>query len=301
MNATAQMINSGRRLHLQHGPIDLVIEAWGQPEAVAQAYQQAQVRFETVLSELVVELELLRSPLNRGVCNFSGAIARHMWRSVSRAATPAFSTPMIAVAGSVADEVLQAMSDGVSLQRAYVNNGGDIALSLGDNSVFNVGVVTDLQNKVAAHNLPTSVTIKAGDGVGGTATSGRHGRSLSLGIADAVTVLAENAAVADAAATLIANEVNIARCPNIIRRPANDIDPDSDLGSRLVTVHVLPLTSQQTDTALDNGLALANSFVSKRVISGAWLSLNNNTRTTSRDCAGKLTRFENQLRDYNYA
>jgi hypothetical protein len=33
------------RLHLQHGPIDLVIEAFGAPDEVVRAYDQATARF----------------------------------------------------------------------------------------------------------------------------------------------------------------------------------------------------------------------------------------------------------------
>ena len=40
----ASLLPDGRRLHLQHGPIDLVIEAWGPREEVALAYRQAWAR-----------------------------------------------------------------------------------------------------------------------------------------------------------------------------------------------------------------------------------------------------------------
>ena len=52
----------------------------------------------------------------------------------------------------------------------------------------------------------------------GIATSGWRGRSFSLGIADAVTVLAATAAEADAAATVIANAVDLPGHPAIDTR-----------------------------------------------------------------------------------
>ena len=64
----------------------------------------------------------------------------------------------------------------------------------------------------------------------GIATSGWRGRSFSLGIADAVTVLADRAAAADAAATIIANAVDLPGHPAIVRVPACELAPDSDLG-----------------------------------------------------------------------
>ena len=66
----------------------------------------------------------------------------------------------------------------------------------------------------------------------GVATSGWRGRSFSLGIADAVTVLAATAAAADAAATIIANAVDLPGHPAIARRPASELEDDSDLGDR---------------------------------------------------------------------
>ena len=47
-----------------------------------------------------------------------------MWPYREQFITP----PWRAVAGAVADEVLQALVHGRGLKRAYVNNGGDIAL-----------------------------------------------------------------------------------------------------------------------------------------------------------------------------
>ncbi|MFX7144802.1 hypothetical protein ABTI11_20165, partial [Acinetobacter baumannii] len=81
------------------------------------------------------------------------------------------------------------------------------------------------------------------------ATSDRHGRSFSRGIADAVTVLAKTASQADAAATIIANNVDLPGHPAIQRVPANELQPDSDLGSRLVTRAVGTLTEQEIETA----------------------------------------------------
>ena len=61
----------GNRLHLSEGPIDLVIWADGEPEAVAEAYRAAEQRFDGLLVELVAELSLLRTPLGDGVSGAS--------------------------------------------------------------------------------------------------------------------------------------------------------------------------------------------------------------------------------------
>ena len=96
---------------------------------------------------------------------------------------------MAAVAGSVAEEVLEAMLAAAALSRAFVNNGGDIALHLAPGTAYEIGLV----DRPDRPSLFSTARIAAADPVRGIATSGWRGRSFSLGIADAVTVLAERA------------------------------------------------------------------------------------------------------------
>ncbi len=57
----AALLGNGDRLHLQHGPIDLVIGVEAAlPDGRQRAFEAAAHRFDTVLSELVEELPLLR-------------------------------------------------------------------------------------------------------------------------------------------------------------------------------------------------------------------------------------------------
>jgi len=109
--------------------------------------------------------------------------------------------------------------------------------------------------------------------VRGIATSGWRGRSFSLGIADAVTVLAESAAAADAAATVIANAVDLKSHPAVHRVPAREIAPDSDLLDLLVTRHVGTLSVQEIMVALDSGLKVAQELRAGRLIHSAALCL----------------------------
>ena len=60
---------------------------------------------------------------------------------------PTFVTPMAAVAGAVADYMLSILCENNKLRKAYVNNGGDIAVYLEDDEVFNIGIVTDLKTR----------------------------------------------------------------------------------------------------------------------------------------------------------
>ena len=401
--AHAAMLPDGRRLHLQDGPIDLVIEAFGDPDAVRVAYAAAMRRFDGLLDELCAELPALRAPARPQGTTLTAPVALRMYEAVAphavgggqpsavphsgvlpsavpplgvipglvpgthsspRLPTPhvpdrrmgsrhkagndfgegsadgqgdatgaahhpgsspgpallppvagegeatdtgPFITPMAAVAGAVADEILAAMlgavgaggeSDGPEpggrlsrspppLTRAYVNNGGAIARHLAPGERFTIGLV-DRPDRPAldASALFARTEIGAEDNIAGIATSGWRGRSFSLGIADAVTVLAATTAAADAAATVIANAVDLPGHPSIARVPACDLAPDSDLGDRLVTRGVGALTGEDIDAALTAGVAVAEGLVLRGLIAGAALHLAGETRVVGIRLAG---------------
>jgi len=196
-----------------------------------------------------------------------------MHAAVAPFAGGCFITPMAAVAGAVAEEILGAMLKEASLDRAYVNNGGDIALHLGRGERFTVG----LMDRPDRLGVMRTMIVEADDPSRGVATSGRHGRSFSLGIADSVTVLAKTASQADAAATIIANTVDLPGHPAIIRCPANDVQPDSDLGCRLVTRDVGELSGEEIDGALCAGAERARDLLATGLIDGAVLCLHGET------------------------
>jgi len=357
-----------RRLHMNHGPIDLIVEAWGETREVRLAYEQAAARFETILHELVAELVQLRCPVKylpppltpphkgravayelttpssgrfattfsprgeersaeissllspwgegrrakrrrgegdiRAICDcpaphkgeggvsvsespsplwggargggslacengFTSSTARRMAAAVTPFA-PTFITPMAAVAGAVADEMLAALRAGRDLRKAYVNDGGDITLLVtpGEQLAVGIGGTGGGERFEVTHDMP----------VRGVATSGWRGRSHSLGIADAVTVLAASGAAADAAATIIANDVDLPGHPAIARAPAHVLQPDSDLGARLVTTGVGALRDDEIARALDNGLATAQRLMDRGLIFGAALFLGGDVR-----------------------
>ena len=324
----------GGRLHLHDGPIDLIVGAEGEAAAVRAGFAAAVRRFATVLDELCEELPLLRaemlvdSPLPEGV------VAKRMHAAVRPLCDARFLTRMAAVAGSVADEILAAICVSAPLVRAWVNNGGDIALHLGAGAAFDVGMVGVVHDSrssglfsenvgqyprphaeeraqpasrsmaarapcgpsfetqtssapqdevVERHSPPATLfgttRIHHNDPVRGVATSGFGGRSFSLGIADAVTILAKDAASADAVATLIANAVDLPDHPAIRRAPARDFDPQSDLGERLVTREVGALTDGEIAAALDAGVQEAERLRDGNHLFAAALNLRGQVRT----------------------
>ena len=266
------------RLHLQHGPIDLILHVDASEEIRKRLYSTAKKRFSTVLQELVVEIDLLKQPWSADLPDPKGGIAQKMCFAVR--GSDIFVTPMAAVAGAVADEVLEAMLYEAKnpdpcleeIQRMYVNNGGDIAFWLNAGESFSIGVV----DNPGIPELNARVSLAYESPVRGIATSGWRGRSQSLGIADAVTVLAGSAATADAAATLIANDVNV-YYPGILKRPASEVKDESDLGMLPVTVDVPPLPVDQISEALKRGAQTAGNFIRTGKIEAAYLSLQKQT------------------------
>ena len=271
---SVRLLPDGRRLHLQDGPMDLILQSWGAPGAVHTAYRAAARRAATILDELCEELPLLRADARGSTAPARCPVARRMQRAVAPHAALAFITPMAAVAGAIADEVVEAMLDAADLDRAFVNDGGDIALHLAPGQHITAGLV----DRPDCPALFARAVIHAADPVRGLATSGWRGRSFSLGIADAVTVLAGTAAAADAAATMIANAVNLPGHPAVIRVPACELDPASDLGHRPVTRAVGTLGAGEIAAALDAGEAVAGQLIAAGLVHSAALHLAGATR-----------------------
>ena len=259
------------RLLLRHGPITLLCRAWGEPAAIADAYHHAARCFPAILPALCAERPALRAAVHEGA-RPSGAIARAM-RAACLPYAAGFITPMAAVAGAVADAVLAQMAR-APIERGFVNNGGDIAFHLAPGQALHCGLVTD----VLAPSLNARLLLRAdgpsrGIATSGSACKGRGGRSASFGIADSVTVLARTAAEADAAATVVANAVDLPGHPAIVRRPADTIDPDSDLGRRPITWSVGALTPAEIERALAAGRLVAERLLAQGLIHGAVLAL----------------------------
>jgi ApbE superfamily uncharacterized protein (UPF0280 family) len=276
---------------MNDGPIDLIVEAFGDCIEIQKAYRAAAARFPTVLDELCGELSLLRSRASRESAIPDGPIARRMLAAVLPFTPRGFITPMAAVAGAVAEDILQCMTSAAKLSRAYVNDGGDIAIHLSPGQHFSVGMVDDPTVRRDEKNslLFGTAQIDYAHEVRSIATSGWRGRSFSLGIADAVTVLAPRAAMADAAATVIANAVDLPGNSAITRTPARELAPDSDLGDILVTRSVPSLDPTEIADALDRGSRVVQELLHEGLICAAALHLQGETRVVGQVAQPKLS------------
>ncbi|NOX39453.1 MAG: UPF0280 family protein [Alphaproteobacteria bacterium] len=266
--AEARWLAEGARLHLNHGPIDLLLEVAGPRVARLSALKRACAEFDGVLGGLMAEIEVLRRPYNGIKSKAKGPVARRMIASLDGYEAD-FVTPMASVAGAVADHILAAMHKTAGLEFASVNNGGDIAFWQGARPTLRIAIVSDPRTGTQAG----VVSLTPQDGISGVATSGWRGRSFSLGIADAVTVLAKNAAAADVGATLIANAVDLPHHSAITRARACDLAPDSDLGARLVVTDVGGLSDHEVGLALAAGARVADTLVARGAVCSVFLCL----------------------------
>jgi ApbE superfamily uncharacterized protein (UPF0280 family) len=176
-------------------------------------------------------------------------------------------TPMAAVAGAIADATADFL-DELGATRVVVDNGGDVAIRLAQGDALSVGIRPDVNRNDVSHK----VLVTAGMNVGGVCTSGLGGRSFTRGVASAATVFAKRAAVADAAASAIANATYV-HSPAVVRRRAGEIDPDTDIKTLEITESVGDLTESETSTALLQGVSRAECLVNAGVIAGACIAV----------------------------
>jgi hypothetical protein len=277
------------RWHFQHGPIDLIIDIDADRETRERCIADCWEEFQLVLPNLVDELPALRRAANERP-RVRGPVAQRMMRACAPFAAERFITPMAAVAGAVADHLIGVFRR-PGVRRACINNGGDIAMLLSPSASYRVGIWSRLDRPVAPSGrvgpLDSAFTLDSDTPVRGIATSGWRGRSFSLGVADSVTVLARDAATADAAATLIANAVNCDHA-GIVRAPAEQLKDDSDLGGRLVTVDVPPLPASAIAVALSRGHVEAQLWRKRGLIHAAALFLQGGVALVLPRAAGAL-------------
>jgi len=176
-------------------------------------------------------------------------------------------TPLAAVAGATSDMVADYLLE-TNATKIIVNNGGDIAIRLREGEKTEVGLCLDLAKKDIDYLLPVENDC-------GICTSGFGGRSFTLGIANAVIVLADRASVADAAATYLGNKTTV-DASNVKREWAKRIYPDTDIPTKKVTISVGSISTAEIQEALENGQREALRLIDNGTIHGAILSVKDN-------------------------
>ena len=240
------------QVFVDFGPVSMVITASRNGEGDTQLCRAAFPVIAACLEDLRPSLEMLRRyPPQVELEQLTGA-GETMARAVLDTGDP-WLTPMAAVAGTVADAAADFLF-AQGAEKVTANNGGDIALRLAPGQSLGLGVLYDLERG----GVDRVVRLSAEKGVGGVATSGLGGRSLTTGIASGVTVFSRRCAQADALATLLADRSCI-DSPAVHTRLAGELDPDSDIAGLPVVVAVDPLGREEKERALDQVLREAEA------------------------------------------
>jgi ApbE superfamily uncharacterized protein (UPF0280 family) len=249
--------------------IDGSYEGVRQPE-VCRSGGETAIGF---LEQIANHWDALKMPAISYSAAPEGLLAHTMWLAAFEIGDSDL-TPMAAVAGTIADATADFLAEG-GLTRVIVNNGGDIAVRMTRGETVSVGIRPDVNRPRVSHRL----LLRYEEGVGGICTSGLGGRSFTRGVASAATVFANRAAIADAAATSIANATFI-KTAEVSRQFADKIDPDTDLKGIEVTTSVGSLSEDEIDTALEQGIARTEELMGRGLIKGACVAVKSRMRCT---------------------
>ena len=264
--STIQTLSNGVVL-VDYGPIHMFIHASedGKP-LVALAKEGAHLAMK-ILEDLAKFLSTIKKKSQElEVEERFPDVVRRMIEATKRMGEPDL-TPLAAVAGTASDVVADFMFNRGG-SKIIVDNGGDVAIRLREGEVARVGIKTEIDAKQPTYLVSIDSTM----GIGGVATSGLGGRSFTKGIASSATALSENAALADAAATVVGNFTNV-EDPNIMRSPAEKIYPDTDIPGEWVTLSVGRISREKIEEALKNGLSKAESLCRRGLMKNALIAL----------------------------
>ena len=250
------------------GPMRLVIRAWRKKQPQIKLARKAAEESISYLERIARCRSQLSRPIPEGEELPQDKLALGMIASTSAIGDEDL-TPMAAVAGTIADAAADWLFErGVT--RVIVDNGGDIAIRLSEGETATVGVRPQVNSSHISH----VIRLDASQPGWGVTTSGLGGRSLTRGIASAVTVLAANASVADAAATAIGNACFV-EDDGIVQLPADSLDPNTDLAGLPVTAKVGELPSDKIFQAIESARQKAERLSQRKIIRGAFIALQN--------------------------
>lgn len=256
------------------GPMKLVISAFvgkvPQPEMGKRAAEESFKYLEQVAH--------LRDLLGRRCTeipeNLEDSLAVKMIKSVLTVGDKGL-TPMAAVAGTIADAVADFLFNR-GMTKVVVDNGGDVAVRLQEGASVTVGI----RPEIGKQGISNVIVLDSRSPSWGVTTSGLGGRSLTSGIASASTVIAETASMADAASTAIAN-ASFVKDEQVIQRPAEEIDPETDIAGLPVTVKVGPLSEETKAMAVSKAMERAEQLIEKDIILGTYVAVQGKVAMTS--------------------
>ena len=255
----------GGKILVDQGPVRMTVAAWGNHRPLTAAALAGGRRAVAALGSLSRWLTTARLPMADPNCRVSQDQPQELKRMISfvKELGETDFTPLAAVAGTFSDLALEAACL-AGADRVLVNNGGDIALAYGsEGKAFRLGLISDLETR----SLSRVLELGPGTGIRGVATSGLGGRSLTKGVASAVTCLASCSGLADAAATAVAN-ATLVDDPAVELCPAEALDPLTDLKGQLVVKRVGRLAPDKAREALERGLERAGELMDQGMVIG---------------------------------
>jgi len=263
------LIKEGLAL-VDSGPLHMTVEVSDRGKPLPDVARSGAMYALEILKQQADSLSVIKERvLNLSMSETYPEAVNRMISAVSSMNDPTL-TPLAAVAGATSDMVADYVAR-AGATKIIVNNGGDIAIRLREGETATVGLRLDLTR-------PDYKYLALIDRDCGICTSGIGGRSFTLGVADGVTVLAHQAAIADAAATFLGNKT-VVTSPKVKRVLAQSIYPDTDLVGVEVTHSVGALSQQEIDTAMKAGKAEALRLLEKGVIHGAIISVKDHVDT----------------------
>ena len=248
------------------GPMRLIIRAWNKTQPQLSLARRAAEESISYLERIARCRSLLSRPWPRIKYLCDDELAQRMVTSVKTIGDGDL-TPMAAVAGTIADTAADWLFER-GLTKVIVDNGGDIAIRLALGERATVGVRPNVGSRFISH----VINLDSSRSAWGVTTSGMGGRSFTRGIASAVTVLAENASVADAAATAVANACYV-EDKGVLQLAAEKIDPNSDLTGTLITTEVGPLSEEKRRRAIESAQEKTEYLVQKKAVIGGFIAL----------------------------
>ncbi|MEA4813703.1 MAG: hypothetical protein VB112_02180 [Oscillospiraceae bacterium] len=258
------------RIYLNYGPVQMLLSAERDGTASVELAELGARRAVEAFTELCENKEEMRKAAELLPDSTGNAVLDRMAVAARKTRDPA-ATPMLAVAGCIAQEACDAMRAG-GADWAFVNNGGDIALLASGLKNVTVGIMTD----VGTGQIAYQKTVAPSDGIGGVATSGLGGRSMTCGIASAAVAFAHDAATADACATILGNAATV-NDSRVHRKRALELDQNTDIPDLMVTVSVDPLPPPLARKALTRARTLAESYIERGMLLGAVITVQGQT------------------------
>ena len=210
------------------------------------------------------------------VARCSGKVARRMHAAVAPFAAEHFITPMAAVAGAVAEEILGAMvrcgtARSRLCQQWRRHRAASCATASASRSAWS-------DRPDAPGLMRTTIIERRRSRRAASPPAAATAAAFRSALPTPSPCWRATASQADAAATIIANAVDLPGHPAIIRCPAHELQPDSDLGARLVTRDVGELSACEIDDGARKPARHARATCWRRgLIEGAALRLHGET------------------------